>query len=335
MKVAVVGCGGVSASHFAALSRIGDIEITAVTDIKKDRADKKAALTGARAYYDFDRMLANEELDCVHIATPHYLHTRMALKALKAGMNVFLEKPCSVSSEEADELIAAQKESGKQLGICFQNRYNKCVRLAKEIIDSGEYGPVRAARAFITWDRGSDYYSDDWHGTADKECGGVLINQAIHTVDLVQYLCGECEAVTAHVFNDRLKGIIEVEDTATVRMELKNGVAAMLYATNAFTVNSNVLIEIVLDKAILRIEGERLYKSVSDGEYEMICDKPGKEFDGKDYWGHGHSAIIKDFYDCLKTGRHFKIDAEEGSKAAKIVFSSYISSSENERVEVK
>ncbi|MBR4450967.1 MAG: Gfo/Idh/MocA family oxidoreductase [Clostridia bacterium] len=334
MKVAVVGCGGVSANHFEALGRLEDVEITAVVDIKKDRADEKAALTGAKAYYDFDEMLENEKPDCIHIATPHYLHTRMAVKALRAGINVFLEKPCSVSFAETEELAKAQLESGRQLGICFQNRYNNCVKLAKEIIGSREYGRVRAARAFITWDRGVDYYSDDWHGRADKECGGVLINQAIHTVDLVQYLCGECRAVTAHVFNDRLKGIIEVEDTAALRMELEDGVTAMLYATNAFSMNSPVFIEITLENAVLRIEGERLFRCAHGDEFEMICDKSGKEFAGKDYWGHGHNAIIKDFYDCLKTGREFTIDAIEGAKAAKIVLSSYVSSEKNERVEV-
>ena len=334
MKVSVVGCGGVSARHFDALSRLGDVEIISVCDIKKDRADSKAAQTGAKAYYDFDEMLACEKPDCIHIATPHYLHTPMALKALNAGINVFLEKPCSVSKAEIRELKETAAASGKQLGICFQNRYNRCVRLAKEIIGSGESGSVRAARAFITWDRGEDYYSDDWHGRLDKECGGVLINQAIHTVDLVQYLCGGCRTVTAHVFNDRLKGIIDVEDTAAVRMELDGGVIAMLYATNAFSKNSDVLIEITLDEAVLRIEGERLFRSAGGGAFEMVCDKQDKEYAGRDYWGHGHSAIIKDFYECLKTGRHFTTDAAEGAKAALIVLSAYESSAKSERVEV-
>ena len=192
MKTAVVGCGNISNVHFKALSEIQEIEIVAVADIKKERADKKAVEFGAKAYYDFEEMLANEDLDCIHICTPHYLHTPMALKALNKGIHVLIEKPCSVSADEVEALRNAQKESGKQVGICFQNRYNSCVCRAKELVDSGNMGKIRSVRAFVTWCRGEDYYSDDWHGTLEKECGGVLINQAIHTVDLIQYFTGKC-----------------------------------------------------------------------------------------------------------------------------------------------
>ncbi|MBR5112612.1 MAG: Gfo/Idh/MocA family oxidoreductase [Clostridia bacterium] len=334
MRVAVVGCGNVSKNHFSALENTEGVEIAAVVDIKKERADEKAAQTGAKAYYDYEEMLLAEKPDCVHIATPHYLHTPMAVKALESGADVFLEKPCSVSAAEIRALAEAQAKTDRQVGICFQNRYNKCVRRAKEIIDSGECGKVKAARAFVTWSRGMDYYGDDWHGTAEKECGGVLINQAIHTVDLLGYLCGDCVAVEAHVANDHLKGQIEVEDTACVRMELESGIIAMLYATTAFSVNIEVFIEIFLEDAVLRLEGERLYKITDDGS-EMLVDKADKEFVGRDYWGHGHKAIIRDFYDCLKTGRKFSIDAVEGGKAAAVVMASYASSAKNERVEVK
>ncbi|MBO4341615.1 MAG: Gfo/Idh/MocA family oxidoreductase [Clostridia bacterium] len=334
IKTAVVGCGNVSKNHFHALGLIDYIEITAVADIKPERADEKARETGAKAYCDFDELLEKEELDCIHIVTPHYLHTSMAVKALMKGINVFLEKPCSVTAEEADALIKAEKRYGRQVGICFQNRYNESSITAKEIIDSGRYGAVKGARAFVTWNRGADYYSDDWHGTADKECGGVFINQAIHTLDLLQWFCGGCENITAHTFNDHLKGVIEVEDTVSALMDMKCGAKAVFYATTASAVNSDVFIEIVMEKVTLRIEGEKLIKFENDTA-EILCDKSPEEFTGRSYWGHGHQAIIRDFYDCLKTGRQFSINAEEGAKAAKIVAAGYKSSKENITVEVK
>ena len=335
MKVAVTGCGSVSKMHFKALSEIPDIEIAAVADIKPERADAMAAEYGAKAYYDFDELIENETLDAVHICTPHYLHTSMAVKALKKGINVLLEKPCSVSLEEIETLRKAEAESGKQLGICFQNRYNSCVQETKKIIDSGEMGKVKAVRAFVTWERGENYYSDDWHGTLDKECGGVLINQSIHTMDLVQYLGGKCKKVTAHVSNDHLKGIIEVEDTASVLLELENGVTAIFYANLAFAENSDVFIEITLEKGKLRIEGEKLFIITNDGKVTESEFETEAVYHGQRYWGSGHSVLIEDYYYCLKSGEKFEIDAVEGGRAAQIVASCYISSKSGESIEIE
>lgn len=334
MKVAVIGCGNVSVMHFNALRDNPDTEIVAVADIKPERADKKAEEFGAKAYYDFDLLLENEELDCVHICTPHYLHTPMAIKALNKGINVLLEKPCSVSTEEIEELRKAEKSSGKQLGICFQNRYNTCVRDAKRIIESGEMGAVKSVRAFVTWMRDEKYYSDDWHGTLDKECGGVLINQSIHTMDLVQYLGGKCKKVTAHVSTDKFGGIIEVEDTANVLLELENGASVVFYATLAFAENSEVFIEISLENGKLRLEGEKLYKIDKDGNFTEVTGKTDAVYHGQRYWGSGHSVLINDYYYCLKSGDKFEINAVEGSRAAMIVAACYESSRSGKPIEI-
>lgn len=332
MKVAVIGCGNISKVHFSALSEIPDVEVVAVADIKADRAAAAAEKCGAKAYDDFGKLIENEKPDAIHICTPHYLHTPMAVKALKSGINVLVEKPCSVSVDELKALREAQSESGKLLAVCFQNRYNSCVVQADKIIASGEMGKVRSIRAFVTWSRDEEYYSDDWHGTLDKECGGVLINQAIHTIDLIQHFGGKCKNVTAHVSNDHLKGIIEVEDNASVLMELENGVTAMLYATTAYSENSEVLIDIALERGVLRLEGEKLYRVESDGEIVLLCKKSEGVYHGESYWGMGHSVLIHDFYDCIKTGRNFTTDAFEGGHAAKIVAASYESSKINNTV---
>lgn len=334
MKIAVIGCGNVSKMHFQALDENPDTQIVAVADIKPERADEMAEKFGARAYYDFDELIKNETLDAVHICTPHYLHTPMAIKALKAGINVLLEKPCSVSAEEVAMLRAAQRESGKQLGVCFQNRYNNCVQYIKGMIESGSMGSVKSIRAFVTWQRGEGYYSDDWHGTLEKECGGVLINQAIHTVDLVQYFGGGCKRLTAHVSNDHLKGIIEVEDTATILMELAGGATAVFYATTAYSENSGVFIEVALENGKLRLEGEQLYLFDENGGMTEICGRPDIIYQGRSYWGVGHSILINDFYDCIKNGEKFGIDAFEGGRAAQIVAACYESSKTGESVEI-
>ena len=326
MKVAVIGCGNVAQMHLEALKDNPRTEIIAVADIKPEKADSAAAKYVARAYYDFDELLANEKPDCIHICTPHYLHTPMAIKALEAGINVLTEKPCSVSTDEVDMLRNAQQKNGKSVGICFQNRYNACVQYVINIIENGSLGKIKSIRAFVTWCRGADYYSDDWHGTADKECGGVLINQAIHTVDLIQYFGGDCRKVTASVSNHHLKGVIEVEDTASLLMELDGGVTAILYATTAYAENSGVMIEIAFENGMLRLEGEMLYSIGTDGKITEILERPDVIHHGQSYWGASHSTLINDYYDCLESGEKFIIDAYEGGKAAKIVAAAYESS---------
>ena len=334
MKAAVIGCGGVSVCHFKALQENPDVEIAAVCDIKPERAAKAAAEFGGTVYTDFEEMLAKEKPDSVHICTPHYLHTPMAIKALAAGCNVLLEKPCSVTTEEIGALKKAQEDSGKQLAICFQNRYNLCVCEAKDIIESGKLGKIKSIRAFVTWARGADYYSDDWHGTKDKECGGVLINQAIHTVDLVQHLGGRYKKITAHVANDHLKGVIEVEDNASILAELEGGVTALLYATTAFADNSPVTVEITLEGGQLRLEGEKLFVVEKGGTLTDVTRRNDGVCHGQSYWGTGHGALINDFYDCLKTGRKFAIDAYEGSFAAQAVLAAYKSSESGESIDL-
>lgn len=320
--------------HLTALNDNPDTDIVAVADIKPERADEAAKKYGARAYYDFDELLKNEKLDAVHICTPHYLHTDMALKALDMGINVLTEKPCSVSADEVETLRKAQKESGLQVGICFQNRFNNCVKRAKDIISGGSLGKILSIRAFVTWSRGEDYYSDDWHGTLDKECGGVLINQSIHTLDLIQYFGGKAKKVTAHVSNDHLKGIIEVEDNASVIMELESGITAIMYATTAYSENSEVFIEILFENGKLRLEGDRLYSIDADGNITEACERPEAVYHGQSYWGVGHSILINDYYDCLKTGRKFEIDAFEGGNAAKTILACYDSSESGKSVEI-
>ena len=154
----------------------------------------------------------------------------------------------------------------------------------------------------------------------------MLINQAIHTVDLIQYLGGKCKKVTAHVSNDHLKGIIEVEDNASVLMELEGGKTALLYATTAYAENSKVFIEFSFESGMLRLEGDTLYSIDNDGNIYKYEEKTDTEYHGKSYWGTGHSALINDYYDCIKNNRIFGINSFEGSEAAKIVLAAYESS---------
>lgn len=334
MKVSVVGCGNISKTHLPILQSLPGVEISSVVDIKPERADLAAEKYGCRVFYDFDAMLAADRPDSIHICTPHYLHTEMAVKALENSINVLCEKPCAITKGEISALKEAASKSSALFGVCFQNRYNACVKKAKEIIESKKFGALVAQSGRVSWFRDKAYYSDDWHGKRATEGGGVLVNQAIHTADLLRYLSGsEVKSVCGHVFNDSLEGVIEVEDTASVRYEFENGVIAVLNATNAFAFNADVSIELYFESGDkLYIEGAQLYHFEKDGTVTRLTDRQSAASGGKSYWGNGHAALIEDFYRCIREKSHFPIDAFEGTKASEEFLAVYDSAKSGKSV---
>ena len=330
MRAVVIGCGNISRVHLAALDAMEDVTLVAVADCVAARAEKAAKQHGCRAYTDYITMLDEERPDTVHICTPHYLHVDMACEALRRGCNVLCEKPCAISADGLARLRQAQKESGKQCGVCFQNRYNAGVKLAKELLSSSAYGKLQAAAAHVLWCRGADYYSDEWHGKKATEGGGVLVNQSIHTVDLLRYLIGaDMQSCTAHISNDHLQGVIDVEDTALVRMVYENGITAQMDATVAFSCNASVQIDLFCEKGNLHLEGAELYAFSNDGRVEKLTGKVQNATVGKDYWGGGHPALFRDFYSCVREEKPFSIDFFEGGKATEDFLRFYAAAGRN------
>ena len=335
MKSSLVGCGGISGAHIKSIASNNQSELLSVADIKIDRANKVATETGAKPYASLDAMLDAEKPDVLHICTPHYLHASMALNALERGIHVLIEKPCAVNLQELELLRAAQRRTGLKVGTCFQNRYNhSALQLQKLLQDEEEVGKLLSARGFVTWQRGADYYADDWHGTLEKECGGVLMNQAIHTLDMLQHVAGGIMAVTGHIANDHLKGIIEVEDTASAVLEFANGVGGVFFATVAYADDSPVFMEFKCENTVLRIEGDNLYRVEKSGEIAAIKSFEPKDYPGKACWGTGHLALICDFYASILEDRPFEIDAFEGGKAVEAVLAIYESSKTGNRTEL-
>jgi len=306
MKAAVVGCGGIARVHAESIKKTnGKDELVAFCDIRRERAEnfsKNYTDGKAPVFESLEEMLKAVDFDVLHICTPHALHVPMAVAGLKSGRNVFMEKPPAISKEQFQELKAAEKESGKLLGVCFQNRYNTSVTQTKEIISRGRAGKIVSARAFVTWSRGESYYKDSgWRGTLALEGGGVMINQSIHTLDLMTEFMGKPVSAEASIANHHLKGVIEVEDTMEAYIQYENGIG-LFYCTTAFGSNAPIILEIHCEKMILRIEGDTLTLIYPDGRREAVdCEE--RVALGKDYWGTGHFACISNFYECVQSGK--------------------------------
>ncbi len=318
LKSAIIGCGNIHGLHAEGIigSNVASLEM--VADIDTERAKKASLKYGCRYTTNYKDILNDDTIDVVHICTPHYLHAPMSIEAMRAGKHVFVEKPMAISVADAREMIEVSEQTGKKLGVCFQNRYNYTTEKILQLIRSGSVGAVKGARAFVTWNRDEKYYaSGAWRGTWKEEGGGVLINQAIHTLDLVQFFLGDAVSVKGSYSTRLLEGIIEVEDTADATIRFASGANAIFFATNCHVTNSPVMIEIMCENAVLRLEGSLTvtYKNGETEKYEEIDKATGE----KAYWGKGHVLIIKDFYESILNGNAVRVDGNEGIKAIKII----------------
>lgn len=303
LKVGIVGCGSIAQIHADAILKSENASAVAVADIIPSRADDMAKKLDCTAYYNFDDMLENTQLDVLHICTPHHIHFPMIQKAVSLGIAVFTEKPPVINQQQWEQLKRLNETV--PIGICFQNRYNDSVNYVKDLLS--EAGKINGIRAFVTWARDKDYYlSNDWRGKKETEGGGVLINQAIHTLDLINEFLGKPKHCEATMSNHHLKGIIEVEDTIEAYIEYEEA-NAIFYATTAHSKNSPVLIEIDCENILIRLEDNEVTVTSGDEKTITFFDVSVGE---KAYWGNSHAACIDDFYNAVinKTTPTINID---------------------------
>jgi len=315
---AVVGCGDVSVVHLQALQKLDGVDLAGVCDTDPERAATTAERYGVPAFTDHRGLLAAVRPDVVHVCTPHDRHTPVAVDCLDAGVAVLLEKPVAHTVAEADRLIAAaRRQPGVKIGICLQNRYNTTTRAARDLLASGALGPVRGGSATVLWHRDPAYYrARPWRGQRARSGGGVLINQAIHTLDLMEWLLGDVERVRGHAGRYALDDI-DVEDTASVVLDHAGGARSVVFATVANAVDSPVTIEIVTERAVLLIRGD-LTVSHADGRVETVAE-PVVSTGGRAYWGASHELLIADFYRTLAGPEPFWISPREGARSLRVI----------------
>lgn len=335
-KVGIIGCGSIFSRHAYSVKDEKMAELVAVCDIKEDRARLAAESFGCDYYTDYKEMIDKAGVDVVHVCTPHYLHPEMVIYALNAKADVLTEKPMSIKIEDAREMVKAAKDNGKTLGVIFQNRYNAGSQLVKRVLSSGELGSILSAKLSVTWCRTDEYYSkSDWKGTWDKEGGGVVIDQSIHTMDLLRWFVdSEIDYVDASISN-RAHEIIEVEDSAEGVIKYKNGVITGFYVMNYYTYDAPVEIEIHCERGTAKIEAVKATIKFNDGRVMIADADPNENFPfigGKSYWGVSHLKQIANFYEALSKGVKPDITGEEALKTQEMICAIYKSGKEKIRV---
>ena len=317
MNIGIAGLGAIAPLHIRAILDRGQ-KITAICDVDAARCKKinDEFNLGAKEYSDYNQMIDSGEVDVIHVCLPHYLHSEVICKALSKDIHVLCEKPLAINFEQLNDIEKAVNNSSATLGVCFQNRYNASVLYLKEFFTGKE---ITAATANLVWQRDEKYYaSGAWRGKKQYEGGGVMINQAIHSLDLLQWFCGMPETVIAHCSNNSLQGVIDVEDTAYGLFSLKNGGNFVINATNAAKNCFTIISMFHAGDDTVELSGDNL---IVNGKFVTKSD--GTPIFGKEEWGVGHNNLIREFYNCLEKGEKFPIDFYEGSKTVKLILKMY------------
>jgi UDP-N-acetyl-2-amino-2-deoxyglucuronate dehydrogenase len=336
-KVGIVGCGNIFPMHAQSLINTMGVELAAVCDIRSLRARSAAKKYNCRYYLDYKRMLEKEGLDSLHILTPHYLHSPMAIQALKRKINVLTEKPISINPADAEKMVEVAKANSVKLGVIFQNRYNPGSQLVKKNLLNGRLGRIKAAKLVLAYHKPDSYYKkSDWKGRWAKEGGGVLIDQAIHFIDVLRWLIDDkVEFVEANA-SRRMHSFIEVEDLAEGVIKFKKGAYICFYLINFYSFDADPEIEIDCLKGRAKIIKDSARIGFYDGKVLEAKPRPGEYIDygrgRKDYWGYCHWIQIREFYQALGENRQPEVNGEEALKTQRIIWNIYKSARLGKRI---
>jgi predicted dehydrogenase len=331
----IVGCGMIAEYHTRAIHEIPGARVVAAFSRSAANGAKIAALAGGecRVYGDLEEMLAHPGLDVVCVCTPSGAHRDPAVLAARAGKHVVVEKPLEITLDRCDDIIRACDEAGVRLCTIFPSRYSKANILLKEAIDAGRFGRLTLGDTYVKWWRTQEYYdSGGWRGTWELDGGGALMNQAIHNVDLLQWLMGDVasvQAITATLAHER----IEVEDTAVAALRFRNEALGVIEAATSAYPGLLKRTEIHGDRGSARVEQDDVtlwefqVKAPSDAEvFAAMAAPAGSKAGASDPRGisHlGHRDQLADFLAAIDSGRPAAVDGREGRKSVEIIRAIY------------
>jgi predicted dehydrogenase len=345
VRFGLVGSGNVARLHGRALASARGAKLVAVGGRNAASTSALAQELGIAAALDVDDLIARKDVDAVIVCTPSGTHAELGIRAARAGKHVLVEKPIDVTLERARALIGACREARVRLGVVFQNRFLAPVALVRRALDGGRLGRVLLANGYVKWFRGHGYYEGaPWRGTRALDGGGALMNQAIHTVDLVHHLAGPVAAVSG--FTATLRHKIECEDAAVANLRLVSGGLGTLEATTSVWPGFARRLELHGEKGSVVIDGDDVPVWSLEGsgpeEDELKALRAaakerkaaGGESDPMAIDLSPHRAQHEDFAAAVRNDRAPAVDGEEGLRALEIVLAVYRSAAEKRTVEL-
>lgn len=328
LRVAVIGLGVISPIHIQFIRGREDLELSAGCDIVPERAAKLPA--GVPFYEDYEKLLDEIKPDVAHCCLPHYLHEPFTEAAVSRGIRVFCEKPISSTYEGALSMTEMERTYGRMIGICLQNRLNPVNQKIVELSLGGFYGRVLGVKGRVDWFRPASYYqAEPWRGKLSESGSGCILNQSIHTLDMMTLLHPE-PPVSVRGALLHLSGYpIEVEDSAAASLTYADGTIGYFTASVVNHSNEPVELTVLLEKGTLILRGNKLWLS-QDGE-ETLLQEDERADGEKFYYGTSHNRCMNLFYEALKEGHGRCIRAADALPAMKIYEAIRRSSAEGSR----
>jgi UDP-N-acetyl-2-amino-2-deoxyglucuronate dehydrogenase len=325
IRVGLLGAGNISDTHARAAKAIPGVEIAAVCGTNREKVERLAATYGGAAYDDVGRFLDHRPLDVVAIGSPSGLHADQAIAAIRRGLHVIAEKPLDVTTAKVDAVIAEADRQGVKVGVFFQDRLKPDIATMKTMIESGRVGTPIFAAGRVRWYRPPEYYTASrWRGTWALDGGGALMNQGIHTVDLLHWLFGPVAQVGARTAT-RLHAI-EVEDTAAAVIEFASGALGAVEATTSSYPGYARRLDVSGSEGTLVLEGDRLVgiDLRNQAEHAAAADKSPENASSPTVSdSSAHQRVFEDFLGAVEAGRAPACDAREARHSVAIVEAIY------------
>jgi predicted dehydrogenase len=346
--VGILGGGGISDTHARAAAAVPDLRVVAVCGKDEGRARALAERHGAAVYTDRTAFLQHQPMDIVAIGTPSGVHADDAEAAAAAGLHVLCEKPLDITTARIDHLLAAVDRAGVTLGVFFQDRCTPDLVAVKDALTAGRLGRPILADARVKWYRPPEYYASSvWRGTWALDGGGAVMNQGVHTVDLLLWLLGDVRRVYAKAL--AALHPIEVEDTAVAVLEFANGVVATFEATTAAWPGydrrlaiSGTLGTVVIEQAkVVKWDLRETEPLVGAAGGAVAAPVGGPGIAGASASTHvvadasPHRRVFEDFVAALDVGRPPRVDGREGRRSVALIEAMYASSRTGQPVDLK
>ncbi|HMI51997.1 MAG TPA: Gfo/Idh/MocA family oxidoreductase [Candidatus Saccharimonadales bacterium] len=338
IHIGLTGGGNITQTHARAVRAIPGAEISAIYGTRSDRVRKLCEEFGGAAYESLDAFLSHRPLDMVILGSPSGVHAIEGIAAAARGLHVLTEKPVDVSTARVDALIAAAATAGVKLGVLFQDRVKPGIGKLKELVDGGAIGKPLFVEARVKWFRPEEYYANSqWRGTFALDGGGALMNQGVHTVDLLLWVLGEVKRVQARTAT--ALHTIEAEDTVAVILEFASGTTGILHATTAAYPGYPRRVEISGTNGTVILEHDRLIaadlreaRGAGIGASSGDANQSASTAVVSDF--SGHQALIEDFIEAIRENRKPVCDGAEGRRSVALIEAIYRAAKDRCAVEI-